>query len=141
MLQLCLVLRNGSLRPEFIWHRIMHPYKCKRCILIAICRRDRANPSIRPNFGLISDSKSKLTFAWQVITVRAIMLLVLKQRSDSGRHRTAALRRYRTAPYGAVRNPTAVNLPHLAVLIEHDSISAALPCGTARRRPQCGCPD
>jgi hypothetical protein len=34
---------------------------------------------------------------------------------------------------GTVR--TAVNLPHLAVLIEHDSISTALPCGTARCRP------
>jgi hypothetical protein len=40
--------------------------------------------------------------------------------------------RYRTVPH--------VNLPHLAVLIERDSISAAVPCGTARRRPQCECP-
>jgi hypothetical protein len=40
---------------------------------------------------------------------------------------------YRTVP--------RVNWPHHAVLIEHDSISAAVPCGTAWRRPQCENPD
>jgi hypothetical protein len=34
-----------------------------------------------------------------------------------------------------------VNLLHLSVLVEHDSISAAVLCGSARRRPQCECPD